>query len=185
MKVIETDLPGCLVIEPEVFGDERGFFYESFNHDKLAAHGLAPAFVQGNVSSSARGVLRGLHYQWPNPQGKYVSVLEGEVWDVAVDIRQGSPTFGRWTGVTLSAANRRHLWVPEGFAHGFVTLSERALFTYLCTATYDREADAGIRWNDADLGIDWPVSEPVLSGKDAAAPFLTEIPAERLPPFTA
>ncbi len=185
MKVIETDLPGCLVIEPRVFGDDRGYFFESFNHDKLAAHGLQPAFVQGNVSSSTRGVLRGLHYQWPKPQGKYVSVVEGEVWDVAVDIRRGSPTFGRWTAVVLSAENRRHLGIPEGFAHGFVTLSERAVFTYLCTATYDHAADAGIRWNDAELAIDWPVSEPLLSGKDASAPFLADVAADRLPPFVA
>ena len=183
MKVIETDLPGCVVLEPQVFGDDRGFFYESFNSDKLAAHGLKPVFVQGNVSSSQRGVLRGLHYQWPNPQGKYVSVVEGEVWDVAVDIRRGSPTFGRWTAVVLSAENKRHLWIPEGFAHGFATLSERAVFTYLCTATYDAQADAGIRWNDAELAIDWPVSEPSLSGKDAKAPFLADIPADRLPSY--
>ena len=183
MKVIETDLPGCLVIEPQVFGDDRGFFYESFNHDKLAAHGLRPAFVQGNVSSSMRGVLRGLHYQWPKPQGKYVSVVEGEVWDVAVDIRRGSPTFGRWAGVVLSAENKRHFWIPEGYAHGFVTLSERAVFTYLCTATYDREADAGIRWDDASLAIDWPVSAPLLSDKDAKAPFLDAVPEDRLPVY--
>ena len=185
MKVIETDLPGCLILEPQVFGDERGFFYESFNHDKLAVHGLQPAFVQGNVSSSTRGVLRGLHYQWPGPQGKYVSVLEGEVWDVAVDIRRGSPTFGRWTAALLSAANNRHFWVPEGFAHGFVTLTERALFAYLCTATYAREDDAGIRWNDATLAIDWPVSAPLLSDKDAKAPFLEDIAPERLPVYQA
>jgi dTDP-4-dehydrorhamnose 3,5-epimerase len=185
MKVIETDLPGCLVLEPQVFGDDRGFFYESFNRDKLAAIGLAPDFVQGNVSSSSRGVLRGLHYQWPKPQGKLVSVLAGEVWDVAVDIRRGSPTFGRWTAAVLSAENRRHFWIPEGFAHGFVTLSEHALFTYLCTATYDRDADAGIRWNDGDLAIDWPASEPLLSDKDAKAPFLAEVAQERLPVYVA
>ena len=183
MKVIHTDLPGCLIIEPQVFADERGFFYESFNHDKLATHGLQPAFMQGNVSASARGVLRGLHYQWPKPQGKFVSVLEGEVWDVAVDIRRGSQTFGRWTAAVLSAENKRHFWIPEGFAHGFVTLSEQALFTYLCTATYDREADASIRWNDAALAIDWPVSAPLLSAKDASAPFLENIAPERLPVF--
>lgn len=185
MKVIETDLPGCLVLEPQVFGDERGFFYESFNRDKFAGIGLAPDFVQGNVSSSTRGVLRGLHYQWPKPQGKLVSVLEGEVWDVAVDIRHGSPTFGRWCAAVLSAENKRHFWIPEGFAHGFVTLSERALFTYMCTATYDSDADAGIRWNDADLAIDWPVSDPVLSGKDAKAPFLADLTQDRLPAFKA
>jgi dTDP-4-dehydrorhamnose 3,5-epimerase len=185
VKVVETDLPGCLVIEPQIFGDERGFFYESFNHDKLAAHGLQPAFVQGNVSSSTQGVLRGLHYQWPNPQGKYISVSEGEVWDVAVDVRRGSPTFGRWTAVVLSAENRRHFWVPEGYAHGFVTLSERAVFHYLCTATYDREADAAIRWDDAELAIDWPVTDPTLSEKDARAPFLRDVPADRLPVYAA
>lgn len=185
MKVIETDLPGCLVIEPQVFGDERGFFYESFNRDKLAGIGLRPDFVQGNVSSSTRGVLRGLHYQWPKPQGKLVSVLEGEVWDVAVDIRRGSPNFGRWTAAVLSAENRRHFWVPEGFAHGFVVISERALFTYLCTATYDHAADASIRWDDPTLAIDWPVSAPLLSDKDAKAPFLSDVAAERLPNFAA
>jgi dTDP-4-dehydrorhamnose 3,5-epimerase len=183
VKVVETDLPGCLVIEPRVFGDARGFFFESFNQDKLAAHGLQPQFVQGNVSSSERGVLRGLHYQWPNPQGKYVSVVEGEVWDVAVDIRRGSPHFGRWTAVLLSAENKRHFWIPEGFAHGFVTLSERAVLTYLCTATYDASADTGIRWNDARLAIDWPVSDVNLSDKDARAPFLDEVMEERLPVY--
>src|SRR5207344_2292120 len=117
MKVIPSELPGCLIIEPRVFGDDRGFFYESWNKARFAEHGLAPQFVQSNVSSSERGVLRGLHYQWPNPQGKLVSVLEGEVYDVAVDIRKGSPDFGRWTAAILSADNHRQLWIPEGFAH--------------------------------------------------------------------
>ncbi|WP_226468837.1 dTDP-4-dehydrorhamnose 3,5-epimerase [Luteimonas panaciterrae] len=183
MKVIETDLPGCVVLEPQVFGDDRGYFFESFNRDKLAAHGLTPSFVQGNVSRSARGVLRGLHYQWPKPQGKYVSVLEGEVWDVAVDIRRGSPTFGKWTAVVLSGENRRHFWIPEGFAHGFAVLSEYATFTYLCTETYDRDADAGVRWNDAQLAIDWPVAEPLLSEKDTRAPLLVDVPEARLPVY--
>jgi dTDP-4-dehydrorhamnose 3,5-epimerase len=183
VKIIETSLPGCVVFEPQVFGDGRGFFFESFNTDKLAAHGLRPVFAQGNVSSSVHGVLRGLHYQWPKPQGKYVSVVEGEVWDVAVDIRRGSPTFGQSTAVLLSAENRRHFWIPEGFAHGFVTLSERAVFTYLCTATYDRDADAGIRWNDSALAIDWPVSAPQLSDKDARAPFLADVAEDRLPVY--
>ena len=185
MKVISTDLPGCVIVEPAVFGDARGFFYESWNQARFAEHGLAPVFVQSNVSSSTRGVLRGLHYQWPHPQGKYVSVLEGEVYDVAVDIRRGSPTFGRSAAAVLSAQNKRHFWIPEGFAHGFVVLSERAIFSYLVTAPYDRAADAGIRWNDASLAIDWPVSEPLLSDKDAAAPFLADVPADRLPVFTA
>ena len=185
MKLVETGLPGCVVVEPQVFGDERGYFYESFNADKLAQHGLAPAFVQGNVSSSVQGVLRGLHYQWPKPQGKYVSVIEGEVWDVAVDIRRGSPTFGQWTAVVLNADNKRHFYIPEGFAHGFVTLSERAVFTYLCTATYDRDADAAIRWDDPGLAIDWPVAAPLLSGKDARAPLLADVAQERLPVFVS
>ena len=181
MKVIETDLPGCLVLEPRVFGDERGFFFESFNADRLAPLGLALHWKQGNVSSSTQGVLRGLHYQWPKPQGKLVSVVQGEVWDVAVDIRRGSPTFGRWTAVVLSAENKRHFWIPEGFAHGFVALSETAVFTYLCTETYDADADANIRWDDSELAIDWPVSAPSLSPKDAAAPLLRDIAQERLP----
>lgn len=185
MKVIETALPGCVIVEPAVFGDARGFFYEGWNKPRFLEHGLDLHFVQSNVSSSSRGVLRGLHYQWPNPQGKYVSVLEGEVYDVAVDIRRGSPTFGRSASVLLSAENKRHFWIPEGFAHGFVVLSERALFSYLVTAPYDKAADAGIRWNDASLGIDWPVSAPLLSDKDAAAPFLADVAPERLPVYTA
>ena len=185
MKAIDVGLPGCLMFEPKVFGDSRGYFYESFNHDRLAAHGLQPAFVQGNVSRSAHGVLRGLHYQWPKPQGKYISVTEGEVYDVAVDIRRGSPTFGRHAAVILSAENKRHFWVPEGFAHGFVVLSEHAVFNYLCTQTYDPAADAAIRWNDAALAIDWPVAEPLLSAKDSAAPFLADVPPERLPAYVS
>jgi len=185
VKVAETDLPGCVVIEPAVFGDERGFFFETWNADRYGEHGLPARFVQSNVSSSARGVLRGLHYQWPNPQGKLVSVLEGEVYDVAVDIRRGSPHFGRWTAVVLSAENKRQFWIPEGFAHGFVVLSERAIFSYLCTAQYDKAADAGVRWNDAAIGIDWPVDEPLLSDKDAKAPFLGDVAADCLPAYIA
>jgi dTDP-4-dehydrorhamnose 3,5-epimerase len=183
MKIIETALPGAIVIEPQVFGDARGFFYESYNEAKYREAGIDHRFVQSNVSRSAKGVLRGLHYQWPHPQGKLVSVLEGEVYDVAVDIRRDSPTFGRWVGVMLTADNHRHFWVPEGFAHGFCVLSEFATFSYQCTALYDREGDAAIRWNDADIGIDWPVSAPLLSEKDTRAPFLKDVPAERLPAF--
>lgn len=181
MKVIQTGLPGCVIIEPRVFGDERGFFFESWNQPRYAEAGLPMQFVQGNVSRSAHGVLRGLHYQWPNPQGKLVSVLDGEVLDVAVDIRRGSPTFGQSTAVLLSAQNKRQFWIPEGFAHGFVTLSDSALFSYLCTAVYDAAADANVRWNDATLAIDWPISAPSLSAKDANAPFLADIPADHLP----
>lgn len=181
MKVIETSLPGCVVIEPRVFGDERGYFFEAWNADRNAGHGLPTMFAQSNVSSSAGGVLRGLHYQWPNPQGKLVSVLAGEVYDVAVDIRRGSPHYGRWTAAILSAENKRQMWVPEGFAHGFAVLSDSAVFNYLCTAVYDHAADAGIRWNDAELAIDWPLAEPLLSDKDAKAPFLADVAPDRLP----
>jgi dTDP-4-dehydrorhamnose 3,5-epimerase len=183
VKVVPTAQPGCEVIEPQVHGDARGFFYESFNAARFAEAGLDLAFVQANVSRSAEGVLRGLHYQWPNPQGKLVSVLEGEVYDVAVDIRAGSPTFGQWAAAILSADNKRHFWVPEGFAHGFAVLSEHATFTYQCTALYDRDADTAIRWNDGAIGIDWPLAEPTLSARDAAAPFLADIPRERLPVY--
>ncbi|MGA8277232.1 MAG: dTDP-4-dehydrorhamnose 3,5-epimerase [Rhodanobacteraceae bacterium] len=185
MKIIETTLPGCVVIEPAVHGDARGFFYESFNARRFAEAGLDLAFVQTNVSRSSHGVLRGLHYQWPHPQGKLVSVVEGEVYDVAVDIRTGSPTFGRWAAAILSAENKRHFWVPEGFAHAFVVLSDAATFAYQCTALYERAADSSIRWNDASIAIDWPIAEPVLSDKDARAPFLADVAQENLPRWTA
>ncbi|CAM4378772.1 dTDP-4-dehydrorhamnose 3,5-epimerase [Stenotrophomonas indicatrix] len=183
MKVIETQLPGCMVIEPAVFGDARGYFFETWNAERFAALGLPERFVQSNVSTSARGVLRGLHYQWPRPQGKLVSVLEGEVYDVAVDIRRGSPTFGQWEAVVLSAENKKQFWIPEGFAHGFAVLSETALFNYLCTDIYVAEADAGIRWNDADIAVDWPVGAPILSAKDQKAPFLDQLAEDRLPVY--
>jgi len=185
MKIIETDLPGCVVIEPHVHGDARGCFYESFHAGKFRQHGLDLRFVQSNVSRSARGVLRGLHYQFPNPQGKLVNVLEGEVYDVAVDIRAGSPTFGRWAAAILSADNKRHFWIPEGFAHGFAVLSENATFCYQCTALYDHAADAGVRWNDGDIAVDWPLSAPLLSDKDANAPFLRDVPRDKLPRYSA
>ena len=184
MRIIQTALPGCVVIEPAVHGDSRGFFYESWNARTFADAGIDIAFVQTNVSRSARGVLRGLHYQWPHPQGKLVSVVEGEVYDVAVDIREGSPTFAQWTAAILSAENKRHFWVPEGFAHGFVVLSDFATFVYQCTALYDRASDAGIRWNDGHIGIDWPVAEPILSDKDRQAPFFDEVAREKLPAYS-
>lgn len=183
MNVIDTGLPGCKLIEPVVFGDERGFFLETWNASRFAEWGLPTQFVQSNVSSSARGVLRGLHYQWPRPQGKLVTVLEGEVYDVAVDIRRGSPTFGRWEAFILSGSNRRQLWIPPGFAHGFAVLSDTALFNYLCTDVYVKEADAGIRWNDGDIAVDWPISQPVLSAKDEKAPFLQALAEDRLPVY--
>ncbi len=183
MKLIETSLSGCRVIEPAVFEDSRGYFFETWNAEYFAVNGLPERFLQSNVSRSERGVLRGLHYQWPRPQGKLVTVLEGEVYDVAVDIRRGSPTFGRWEAVILTAENKRQFWIPEGFAHGFAVLSETALFNYLCTDVYVREADAGIRWNDADIAVDWPISAPTLSAKDETAPFLKDIAEDRLPVY--
>ena len=186
MKIIETNLPGCVVVEPAVHGDERGFFYEGWNAQRCGQYGLPTSFVQHNVSRSQKGVLRGLHYQWPhNAQGKLVSVLEGEVYDVAVDIRRGSPTFGQHAAAILSADNKRHFWIPEGFAHGFLVLSETALFTYLCTAPYDRASDNSLRWDDPALAIDWPLAEVSLSAKDAAAPLLADIAPERLPQYPA
>jgi dTDP-4-dehydrorhamnose 3,5-epimerase len=183
MKVIETDLPGCLVIEPRVFGDARGFFFEQWNQQRYAEHGVVMDAVQSNLSRSARRVLRGLHYQLPNPQGKLVSVLEGEVYDVAVDIRRGSPTFGKWAAVVLSADNQRQFWIPPGFAHGFAVTSEHAVFHYFCSTLYDAAADKGIRWDDPALAIDWPIAAPELSAKDRAAPLLAEVAEERLPVY--
>jgi len=184
VKIIKTALPGCVVIEPRVFGDERGTFFESWNAERFAGHDLPTRFVQSNVSTSSRGVLRGLHYQWPRPQGKLVSVLQGEVYDVAVDVRRGSPTFGRWEAVILSAENHRQFWIPEGYAHGFAVLSDHAIFHYLCTDVYVHEYDAAVRWNEAEFAIDWPIAAPSLSPKDAAAPFLADIPQERLPVYS-
>ena len=180
MKLIETALPGCLVVEPKVFGDARGFFFEAWNRKAFLGAGLDPTWVQGNVSGSAGGVLRGLHYQWPGPQGKLVSVASGAVFDVAVDLRRGSPHFGKWVGETLSAENRRALWVPPGFAHGFVVLSDFAVFSYLVTAPYDPAAEVSVLWDDPAIGIDWPVESPVLSAKDAAAKTLAELPEDCL-----
>lgn len=183
MNVIETDLDGCLILEPRVFGDERGCFYESFNSEKLQEIGLNLEFKQGNVSSSVRGTLRGLHFQHPRSQGKLVSVVQGEAWDVAVDIRRGSPQFGQWTAVLLNAENKRHLWIPQGFAHGFVTLSEQALFSYLCTDTYQPQFERGIAWDDPDLAIDWPLRDVLLSPKDATALRLKDLAEDQLPRF--
>lgn len=185
MKIQTTRLPGCVIIEPAVFGDARGFFFESWNAERFGQHGLPTKFAQSNVSSSSKGVLRGLHYQWPRPQGKLVSVLEGEVFDVAVDIRRDSPTFGQWVGVRLSAENKRQFWIPEGYAHGFLGLTDRVVFTYLCTDVWVKEFDSGIRWNDPQFGIEWPIDAPLLSDKDAQAPLLADIPADRLPVFVS
>jgi dTDP-4-dehydrorhamnose 3,5-epimerase len=184
MKVIETELPGVVIVEPRVFQDPRGFFMESWNQRRYADAGLPAEFVQDNLSYSARGVLRGLHFQNPRAQGKLVHVLQGEVFDVAVDIRRGSSTFGRWTGVTLSGGNKRQFYIPEGFAHGFCVTSETALFAYKCTDFYAPEDEGTILWNDPDVGIEWPVDEPLVSEKDARGSRLSDIPADRLPTYS-
>lgn len=183
MNVIETKLPGVLIIEPKVFGDARGYFFETWQKYRYEAIGIKKAFVQDNVSFSARGVLRGLHYQNPQAQGKLVSVLQGEVYDVAVDIRIGSPTFSQWIGATLSGGNHRQLWIPPGFAHGFCVVSETAYFTYKCTDVYAPQAEGGVIWNDPDIGITWPIEDVQLSEKDKKYPRLKDIPADRLPSY--
>lgn len=183
MKVIETALPGVLIIEPKVFGDARGYFMESWQQQRYRDIGIESDFVQANVSKSAHGVLRGLHVQNPDAQGKLVSVLLGEVYDVAVDIRHGSPTFGQWVGVTLSADNHRQFYVPEGFAHGFCVLSEDAVFSYMCTDYYNPDAEFSIAWDDADIGIEWPMQSPQLSAKDRVALKLAQIPVRQLPRY--
>ena len=177
MNVIETTLPGVLILEPKVFGDERGFFYESFNAKAFEqATGLQRQFVQDNHSRSVKGVLRGLHYQLENTQGKLVRVTLGEVLDVAVDVRRSSPNFGRWEAVRLSAQNARQLWVPEGFAHGFVVLSDVAEFLYKTTDYYNPAAERCIRWDDPTLAIDWQLTEaPQLSAKDQLGKTLQEV----------
>lgn len=171
-----TELPSVLVIEPRVFDDPRGLFLEIFHTDRYAAAGITLAFVQDNISRSVKGTLRGLHFQEPRAQGKLVSVVRGAVWDVAVDIRRGSPQFGAWVGVELSEANRRQLWIPPGFAHGFCVVSEMADFFYKCTDLYSPECERALRWDDPALGIRWPVTAPLISGKDLSAPVLAEVP---------
>ena len=180
LKVTQTNLPGVIVIEPKVFGDERGFLLESYQQEKYREAGLADSFVQDNHSRSCRGVLRGLHYQLNNPQGKLIYVVRGEIFDVAVDIRRGSESFGRWFGAVLSEENHRQMYMPAGFAHGFCVLSEIADVTYKCTGFYTPGDDYEILWSDAEIGIDWPIDEPILSAKDSQAPRLSEA-GENLP----
>jgi dTDP-4-dehydrorhamnose 3,5-epimerase len=177
MKIIDTTIPEVKIIEPQVFGDARGFFMETWQQKKFEelVTGKPTPFVQDNHSKSSKGILRGLHYQTENTQGKLVRVVFGEVFDVAVDVREGSPTFGQWVGVYLSAENKRQLWVPEGFAHGFYVTSAEAEFVYKCTDYYNPSAEHSLLWNDPQIGIDWPVSgEPVLSDKDRAATSLSQ-----------
>ena len=185
MKVTKTRLPGVLIIEPQVFGDERGYFMESWSQQRYKAAGMTADFVQSNVSKSQKGVLRGLHFQNPKPQGKLVYVLAGEVFDVAVDIRLGSPTFGQHEGIILNANNQQQFYVPEGFAHGFCVLSESATFCYMCTNYYDAQADTSIAWNDPRLNIDWPITSPNLSDKDSKALNLNDLNSSKLPIFSS
>jgi dTDP-4-dehydrorhamnose 3,5-epimerase len=166
MQVINTAIPDLLLIKPDVFGDARGFFQETFQARRYKELGIDADFVQDNVSFSQKGVLRGLHYQDPQPQGKLVYVLQGEVYDVAVDIRPGSATYGQWVGEYLSSENHHQFWVPPGFAHGFCVTSETALFAYKCSNYYDPATEHCIRWNDPDLDIRWPIKEPLVSNKD-------------------
>lgn len=184
MKVTSLHaLPDLILVQPPVFSDDRGRFRELYREDRYAAAGIDAHFVQDNFSVSHRHVLRGLHLQHPRGQGKLVTVLAGAVFDVAVDVRRGSPTFGRWAGVTLDAESGQQLWVPPGFAHGFVVLSDEALFSYKCTDLYSSADELSVRWDDPAIDIDWPVSAPILSDKDAAAPLLAELSVGRLPVY--
>lgn len=185
MNIVPTDLPGVLVLEPRVFRDARGYFLETWKAAPYAEAGLPPRFVQDNLSSSATGILRGLHLQSPTCQAKLIWVVTGEVYDVAVDVRAGSPTFGRWVGVTLSAEGHRQLFVPAGFAHGFVVTSGPAAVCYKCDAPYAPADELTVLWNDPDVGVRWPVADPILSPKDREGHRLRDIPADRLPPYVA
>ncbi|MCK5764798.1 MAG: dTDP-4-dehydrorhamnose 3,5-epimerase [Bacteroidales bacterium] len=176
MNILKTELSGLLVIDPKVFGDDRGYFFESFNAEVFASAGLTADFVQDNESRSVKGVLRGLHFQGPPfEQGKLVRVARGAVMDVSVDIRKDSPTYGKWAAYEISEQNKRMLWIPPGFAHGFVTLEDDTVFIYKCTNVYNRESESSILWNDEELGIDWGIENPVISEKDSEAPLFREL----------
>lgn len=183
MKVIQTTLPGVLILEPEVFGDQRGYFLETWRSTRYEEAGIRGPFVQDNISFSCKGTLRGLHFQYPQAQGKLVQVLSGEVMDVAVDVRVGSPTFGQWIGEWLSESNHRQMYIPPGFAHGYCVISEAALFSYKCTDFYNPATEIGIIWNDPELNIKWSINEPVLSSKDGSYPRLKDLPREKLPHY--
>jgi dTDP-4-dehydrorhamnose 3,5-epimerase len=183
MKVIASPLPGVRVVEPNVFGDHRGFFMESYQQQRYMESGIDTVFVQDNISLSVRNTLRGLHYQHPRGQAKLVQVLQGEIFDVVVDIRKGSPTWGQWFGVTLSSDNKRQVFIPDGYAHGFCVTSETALFAYKCSDYYLPEDEGGVRWDDPQIGIQWPVQSPILSDRDKNYTGLDAIPADRLPVY--
>ncbi len=180
MKVVETKLSGVLIMELPAFRDARGYFMEVWNQGRYRSLSTPDVFEQDNLSFSERGVLRGLHFQSPDAQGKLITVIAGEVFDAVVDLRCDSPTFGQWVGAELSAANRRQLYAPEGFAHGFVVTSDTALVSYKCTRTYAPDQERILRWDDPDVGIEWPVADPILSEKDTSAPRLRDIPKAKL-----
>ena len=183
MKVEKSELQGALIIEPDTFRDKRGYFMETYHKEKYEQLGLGTHFVQDNLSYSVRGALRGLHYQYPNAQTKLVQVIKGEIFDVILDIRRGSPTFGQWTGVNLSDKNNRQFYVPAGFAHGFCVLSDSTIVSYKCSEFYAPESEGGILWQDPCVGIIWPVSDPLLSDKDRNYPCLNDVPEGRLPVY--
>jgi dTDP-4-dehydrorhamnose 3,5-epimerase len=183
MNVLKTSLEGVLIIEPDVFGDARGFFMESYHKKRYSEKAFETEFVQDNISLSHRGSLRGLHYQFPKSQAKLVQVLEGKVFDVAVDIRRGSPTFGQWLGIFLSDKRKRQIYIPEGFAHGFCVLSQTVYFMYKCSDFYAPDCEGGILWSDPGLNIGWPLKQPLLSEKDSQYPCLNEISFDRLPVY--
>lgn len=183
MKIEETKLPGVMIIEPKVFGDSRGYFYESFQAKRYAEHGITLPFVQDNASRSTKNVLRGLHHQKEHTQGKLIYVTSGAVFDVAVDIRVGSPTFGQWVGTVLDDTNHRQLYIPPGFAHGFCVLSNNSDFFYKCTDFYDPVSEITVQWNDPDIGIKWPVTNPALSAKDAKGKLLKDFTQDELPQY--
>jgi dTDP-4-dehydrorhamnose 3,5-epimerase len=185
VNVTATEIGEVLHVEPKVFGDARGFFLETYSRARYAEHGIGPDFVQDNVSRSAEGILRGLHMQHPHGQGKLVYVLEGKVLDVAVDVRVGSPSFGKWAARVLDAERKNQLWVPPGFAHGFCVIEGPAIFAYKCTEFYRPEHEIAIAWDDPDLAIEWPTKTPSLSAKDAAGLRLRDVPRDRLPVWNA
>lgn len=180
MQVLETTLPGVLIIEPKIFGDSRGYFYETFQLKRYVDAGLPTQWVQDNLSFSSKGIIRGLHLQNPYPQGKLVSVLKGRVFDVAVDVRLGSPNFGQWVGIILDDENKRQLYIPPGFAHGFAVLSDNTLFSYKCTEYYHPESEISIAYNDPELGITWPVDKPIVSKKDSEGYLLKNVQKSKL-----
>ena len=183
MNFKETKIQGVLILEPDVFKDKRGYFLETWNKERYEKNGIPYSFVQDNISFSKKGILRGLHFQYPQPQGKLIQVLSGKVIDIAADIRIGSPTYGKWHSEILSDTNHKQMFVPSGFAHGYCVMSESAIFSYKCTDFYNPATEHGIIWNDPDLNIDWQIEEPVLSPKDAKYPRLKDLSPDELPRF--